>query len=78
MSAQAKLIEELQAEVAELKRQTGRISQNSSTPPSAEGLAKPPPRSMRGCGISLSGAGTVTRVQGHTCGYRLRLPTVRT
>jgi transposase len=47
VSAQAKLIEELRAEVAELKRQAGRNSQNSSTPPSADGLAKPPPRSMR-------------------------------
>jgi transposase len=47
VSAQAKLIGELQAEVAELKRQAGRNSQNSSVPPSADGLAKPPPRSMR-------------------------------
>ncbi len=47
VSAQAKLIEELRAEVAELKRQAGRNSRNSSTPPSADGLAKPPPRSMR-------------------------------
>jgi transposase len=45
--AQARQIEELRAEVAELKRQAGRNSQNSSTPPSADGLAKPPPRSMR-------------------------------
>jgi hypothetical protein len=44
---QARQIEELRAEVAELKRQAGRNSQNSSTPPSADGLAKPPPRSMR-------------------------------
>jgi transposase len=54
VSAQAKLIEELRAqvtelnaEVTELKRQAGRNSQNSSTPPSVDGLAKPPPRSMR-------------------------------
>ena len=40
VSAQAKLIGELQAEVAELKRQAGRNSQNSSVPPSADGLAK--------------------------------------
>lgn len=38
---------ELKAENAELKRQLGRNSQNSSTPPSADGLAKPPPKSMR-------------------------------
>jgi transposase len=54
VKAQATLIDELRAqvaalkaEVAELKRQAGRNSQNSSTPPSADGLAKPPPRSMR-------------------------------
>ena len=54
VSAQAELIEglraevaELKAEVAELRRQAGRNSQNSSAPPSADGLAKPPPRSMR-------------------------------
>ena len=47
VTAQATLIEELQARVADLGRQAGRNSQNSSTPPSADGLAKPPPRSMR-------------------------------
>lgn len=41
-------VEELEAENAELKRRLGRNSRNSSTPPSAEGLEKPPPRSMRG------------------------------
>jgi transposase len=45
--AQAKVIEELQGRVAELERQVGRSSRNSSAPPSADGLAKPPPRSMR-------------------------------
>jgi transposase len=47
VAAQAKVIEELKAEIAELKRQVGRSSRNSSTPPSADGLVKPPPRSMR-------------------------------
>ena len=41
-------VEELEAENAELKRRLGRNSRNSSTPSSAEGLDKPPPRSMRG------------------------------
>jgi transposase len=47
MVLKAKL-EELEAENAELKRRLGRNSRNSSTPPSADGLDKPPPRSMRG------------------------------
>jgi len=45
--AQAELIEKLQERVAELERRAGRNSRNSSAPPSADGLAKPPPRSMR-------------------------------
>ena len=47
VTAQATLIEELRARVAELERQVGRNSKNSSVPPSSDGLAKPPPRSMR-------------------------------
>lgn len=39
---------DLEAENAELKRRLGRNPRNSSVPPSAEGLDKPPPRSMRG------------------------------
>jgi len=45
--AQAELIEELEERVAELERRAGRNSRNSSAPPSADGLAKPPPRSVR-------------------------------
>ncbi|WP_328818948.1 IS66 family transposase [Nonomuraea cypriaca] len=41
-------IAELREENAELRRQLGRNSRNSSQPPSADGLAKAPPRSMRG------------------------------
>jgi transposase len=40
-------LEELAAENAELRARLGRNSQNSSTPPSQDGLDKPPPRSMR-------------------------------
>lgn len=47
LQAQAKLIEALQAEVAELRRRLGLNSSNSSKPPSSDGLAKPPPRSLR-------------------------------
>lgn len=41
------LIGELQAEIAELKRQLGMNSRNSSKPPSSDGLAKPAPKSLR-------------------------------
>jgi transposase len=44
---QARLIEELRAEVAELKRRLGRNSRNSSQPPSADGPATPVLRSIR-------------------------------
>jgi len=52
--AQARELEELRlrleeqaARIAELERRLGRNSRNSSTPPSQDGLGKPPPRSMR-------------------------------
>ena len=35
------------AEIAELRRQLGQNSRNSSKPPSSDGLAKPAPRSLR-------------------------------
>lgn len=43
----AAVVAKLEAEIAELKRQLGRNSKNSSTPPSAEGLGKPAPKSLR-------------------------------
>jgi transposase len=44
---QAEQIEQLKAEVAELRRQLGQNSRNSSRPPSSDGLAKPAPKSLR-------------------------------
>lgn len=40
-------VEALAAEVAELRARLGQNSRNSSKPPSAEGLAKPAPKSLR-------------------------------
>jgi transposase len=47
IEAQARTIEQLQAEVAELKRRLGRISGDSSQPPSADGPAVSPLRAAR-------------------------------
>jgi transposase len=47
IAAQAAQIEVLQAQVAELRRRLGLNSTNSSKPPASDGLAKPPPRSLR-------------------------------
>ena len=47
---QARMIEQLRAEVAELRRQLGRSSRNSSQPPSADGPQVAPRRSRRGSG----------------------------
>lgn len=47
IAQQVAQIEALQARVAELERRLGLNSRNSSKPPSSEGLAKPPPRSLR-------------------------------
>jgi len=47
---QARVIEQLRAEVAELRRQLGRNSRNSSQPPSADGPQVAPRRSRRGSG----------------------------
>jgi transposase len=41
-------LETLRAEVAELRARLGATSRNSSKPPSADGLGKPAPRSLRG------------------------------
>lgn len=41
-------IERLRAEVADLRRQLGQNSRNSSKPPSSDGLGKPAPKSLRG------------------------------
>jgi transposase len=45
--AQAAQIATLMARVAELERRLGLNSRNSSKPPSSDGLAKPPPKSLR-------------------------------
>ncbi|TVT54079.1 hypothetical protein FNH05_10810 [Amycolatopsis rhizosphaerae] len=42
------VVESLRAEVADLKRQLGQNSRNSSKPPSSDGLAKPVRKSLRG------------------------------
>jgi transposase len=44
---QAAVIETLTVRVGELERRLGLTSRNSSKPPSSDGLAKPPPRSLR-------------------------------
>lgn len=48
IEAQAVRIEQLEARVAELEARLGMNSRNSSQPPSADGLAKPAPKSLRG------------------------------
>ena len=47
VAAQAVEIERLTARVVELERRLGLNSRNSSKSPSSDGLAKPPPRSLR-------------------------------
>jgi transposase len=47
IESQSRVIEQLRAEVAELKRRLGRNSGNSSQPPSADGPAAPPLRAAR-------------------------------
>lgn len=47
VAAQAAQIAELKARIAELERQLGSNSRNSSKPPASDGLAKPAPRSLR-------------------------------
>jgi transposase len=55
IAEQARIIEELRAEVAELKRRLGQNSSNSSLPPSSDGLVKPAPKSLRGRSGKKSG-----------------------
>jgi transposase len=47
VAAQAAVIAELRAEVAELRGRLGQNSRNSSLPPSSDGYAKPAPKSLR-------------------------------
>jgi transposase len=47
VALQARIAEQ-DAEIAELRRQLGASSRNSSTPPSTDGLGKPAPTSLRG------------------------------
>jgi len=44
---QRQIIERLSAEIAELKAQLAKNSNNSSKPPSSDGLKKPAPKSQR-------------------------------
>jgi transposase len=55
IEAQARTIEELRAEVAELKRRLGRNSRNSSQPPSTDGPAVSPSRAARRHGARRPG-----------------------
>lgn len=55
IAEQARVIEELRAEVAELKRRLGQNSSNSSLPPSSDGPVKPAPKSLRGKSGKKSG-----------------------
>jgi transposase len=55
IEAQARTIEELRAEVGELKRRLGRNSRNSSQPPSTDGPAVSPSRAARRHGARRPG-----------------------
>jgi transposase len=61
---QSAVIEELRAEVVDLKRRLAQNSRNSSRPPSSDGLSKPPPKSLRRPSGRRPGG-----QQGHQGGY---------
>jgi Family of unknown function (DUF6444) len=49
------LVVELRGQVGQLQGQLAKNSQNSSRPPSSDGLNKPAPKSLRKAGQRLSG-----------------------
>jgi transposase len=56
-----KVVSSLQAQVEELQGQLAKNSQNSSKPPSSDGLNKPAPKSLRQSGQRPTGGRRGTR-----------------